>query len=324
MTEYGSALSTGRITVFVPTYNRARYLRRCLEALEQQDIAPSDLVVVVSDNASEDETPEVVKEFSSLKIRYNRNEKNLRIYANFNRVLSLCETEFVVLLPDDVLLAPGFLGRALRCLSRDEGATMYATAALVVNPSIHTPVAKVVAPPLMTPNTFWPLHLQSWGYGPWAAACGFRPPVYTGAAAFRFSLLEETMPWPEEYVANADRLTYFEAGRKGRVLFDPWIGAHAIYDGHNFGEGIPARVVQSEYREVTRLILEQAGRDGIDVLGYWRKNLENYPRRDREEILESAKFALSDEVYRRAFSDSGVAVGRLNGPLLRRWGVPPV
>jgi glycosyltransferase involved in cell wall biosynthesis len=311
------------MTVFIPTYNRAKYLRQCLEALEQQYLTPSELDVVVSDNASDDETPEVVKEFPSLKLRYSGNEENLGLCANFNRVLDLCQTEFVVLLPDDVLLTPGFLQRALDALSRNEGATMYATAALVTNPSIHAPLAKVLTPHLLAPSKLWSLRLQTWGYETWAAACAFRPPIYTGAAAFRFSFLSEAMPWREDQVANADRLTYFEAGRRGEVLFDPWVGVHAIYDGHNFGDTISVETSRAEYRTVTQHIIDRASEDGIDVLGYWRNNIENYSRQDQKEILASARFALTKENYTRTFGDfNGFTVERLGGRL-DRWSVPP-
>lgn len=316
-------MGTAKITVFIPTYNRAKYLRQCLEALEQQDIPSSELVITISDNASEDETPEVVEEFSSLEPRYWRNKRNLGLCANFNRVLDLCQTEFVVMLPDDVLLAPGFLQRALDILSQDEGATMYATATLITNPSIHAPLANVYTPPLMAPSKLWSTRLQVWDYEPWAAACAFQPPIYTGAAAFRFSFLSEVMPWPEEYVANPDRLTYFEAGRRGQVLFDPWVGAHAIYDGHNYGPSIPVKAIRSEYREVTQHIIDQANKDGIDILGYWRRNIKNYSRRDQKKLLASARFALPKQAYARTFgSFKEFTVERLGGRL-DRWHVPP-
>lgn len=313
------------MTVFIPTYNRAKYLRHCLMALEQQDIPPSDLVVVISDNASEDDTPEVVQEFSSLKPRYSRNDRNLGLVGNYNRVLELCDTEFVVVLPDDVVLLPGFLRRATDALSQNDGATMYATVTLITNPSIHAPHAQIYTPFPIVPSTLWSLQMQAWDYESWAAACLLRNPVYTGAAAFRFSFLSEDMPlhWVEEYQANGDRLTYFEACRQGQVLFDPWIGAHAIYDGHNFSTTLPPEVVRPEYHTVTRYIIEEANKDGIDVLGHWRNSLKNYSRKDQKEILEHAKFALPEEAYVRTFGDFKAFTVENLGGRLDRWPVPP-
>jgi len=316
-------LSTAKITAFIPTYNRAKYLRQCLRALGQQDLPSSELDIVISDNASEDETPEVVEEFSSLVSRYSRNERNLGLCANFNRVLDLCQTELVVLLPDDMLVVPGFLRRARDVLYGDEGATVYATAALVTNPSIHAPQAQVFTPFLMAPSELWSTRLEVWGYEPWAAACAFRPPIYNGAAAFRLSFLSEAMPWPEEYVSNADRLMYFEAGRRGHVLFDPWVGAHAIFDGHNYGANMDMRRIRSEYREVSQIIIDQANKDGIDILGYWKRNIKNYSRRDQKEILTTAKFGLPKEAYARTFGGFKDFTVERPGGRLDRWHVPP-
>ncbi len=328
--EKNAGRSGSRITVFIPTYNRAKYLRRSLEAIEQQDIDPSDLSVVISDNASTDETHKVVQQFSSLRPSYYRNEENLGLNGNFNRVLDLCNTEFVVLLPDDVLLAPGFLGRALISLSENDGATMYSAAALVSHPPTNEQQIEIVTPFVTMPSMLWPLQLQTWSYEPWAAACAFRPPVYTGAAAFRYSFLSEVMPWEERHPANADRWTYFEAGRRGQVLFDPWIAAYTVMDGHNFGSSLPVESVRVEYREMTQRIIEETRKDGIDVLGWWQEHLRTYTRQDQMKILWFAKFSLPETVYNEVFGEYDTALFNTYEPKtyepkpgrLERWGVP--
>jgi glycosyltransferase involved in cell wall biosynthesis len=299
-------LSAAKITVFIPTFNRARYLRQSLKALEQQKMFSSELVVIVSDNASEDDTPKVVEEFPTLELEYWRNTRNLGPVANFNRVLELCRTEFVVLLPDDVLLAPGFLERAVDSLSQNPNATMYATAALVVQQlapeqMTHKAPTVIVTPFTMMPRMLWPLQLQVYDYELWAAACMLRPPIYTGAAAFRYSFLSKIMPSPEDLPSNADRLWYFEAGRQGQVLFDPWIGASAVIDGHNLGYNLSMDAIRTEYRRVTQYIIEETKKDGIDVLEYWKNNLHNYFSSEQSEILSHAALSLTEETYVRTF-----------------------
>lgn len=314
-----------RITVFVPTYNRAKYLRECLKALEQQGSGLEETVVIVSDNASEDETPEVIREFASLNLRYYRNPENLGIIGNFNRVLELCDTEFVVLLPDDVMLAPGFIQRALTSLSEHEHATMYSTAALVTYPPTYALLAEIVTPLIVMPSMLWPLQLRTWDYEIWAAACVFRPPIYTGAAAFRYSFISKAMPWVEGHIANADRWTYFEAGRRGQILFDPWIAAYTVVDDHNLGNGLPEDIVRTEYREVTQQIIEETRKDGIDVLGWWQEHLRTYARQDQMRILWFAKFSLPETVYNEVFGEYDTALFNTYEPKpgrLEHWGVP--
>ena len=95
------------VTVGIPTYNRAASLRETIASVLTQSYP--DFRVVVSDNASEDETPDVVASFADPRIDYVRSDRNIGMIANFNRVIHLADTEFLVLLPDDDLLYPDYL-----------------------------------------------------------------------------------------------------------------------------------------------------------------------------------------------------------------------
>ena len=59
-----------RFTVGVPTYNRANYLPYTLSCLLQQTYR--DFEVVISDNASTDNTADVVRQYNDPRIRYVR------------------------------------------------------------------------------------------------------------------------------------------------------------------------------------------------------------------------------------------------------------
>ncbi len=52
---------TTRVSVVIPTYNRAAMLREALKSVMSQTVMPAEVVVV--DDGSTDETPEVVREF---------------------------------------------------------------------------------------------------------------------------------------------------------------------------------------------------------------------------------------------------------------------
>ena len=57
-------------TVAIPTYNRAHYLPYTLSCLLQQTF--KDFEVIISDNASTDNTPEIVRQFGDRRIQYVR------------------------------------------------------------------------------------------------------------------------------------------------------------------------------------------------------------------------------------------------------------
>src|SRR3990170_2423896 len=64
-----------RISIVIPTYNRAEMLRKCLNALGQQQFNPFEILVV--DGGSVDQTEEVVNDFmkrTGLKVNYFRQD----------------------------------------------------------------------------------------------------------------------------------------------------------------------------------------------------------------------------------------------------------
>lgn len=67
-------MSEAKVTIAIPTYNRARLLKVCLESVLAQD--HPDFGVVVLDNASSDDTQTVVRSFADRdrRVTYIRNE----------------------------------------------------------------------------------------------------------------------------------------------------------------------------------------------------------------------------------------------------------
>ena len=93
----------------VVTYNSARYIRRCLEAvLRQQGVR---LEIVVVDNASTDGTAAALDAFGS-RLRVIRCPRNLGFAEAQNRAIRATAADWVLTLNPDVLLRPGFI-RAL-------------------------------------------------------------------------------------------------------------------------------------------------------------------------------------------------------------------
>lgn len=89
------------LTIGIPTRNRADYLKILLDSLCGQ--CDSRVEIVISDNASTDNTEAVVKEFQNKFhfIRYYRNEINIGPFGNFRKAYSLAEGQFTLLAGDD-------------------------------------------------------------------------------------------------------------------------------------------------------------------------------------------------------------------------------
>jgi glycosyltransferase involved in cell wall biosynthesis len=106
--------ATPRVTVSIPTHNRARFLRESIASALAQTL--TEIEVIVSDNASADETPDVVASFSDPRLRYERLERNIGLHGNLSRALHLGSAPYVTILQDDDLMLPENLERKVAAL----------------------------------------------------------------------------------------------------------------------------------------------------------------------------------------------------------------
>jgi glycosyltransferase involved in cell wall biosynthesis len=102
-----------RISIGLPVFNGERYLDQTLQSILAQDYG--DFEVIVSDNASTDETVEIVERWAKKdsRIKLFRNSENLGGAANFNKVLELAEGDLFRWAGHDDLMAPGMLRRCI-------------------------------------------------------------------------------------------------------------------------------------------------------------------------------------------------------------------
>lgn len=108
-----------RVTVLVPTYNRAELLRRALDSVLAQ--THGNLRVLISDNASPDDTAAVCESYARAdpRVSYVRQALNITPVPNFSWLLSHADTEFVLMVADDDWLAPDYIECCLAVMDRD-------------------------------------------------------------------------------------------------------------------------------------------------------------------------------------------------------------
>lgn len=100
------------VSVCVPTYNGARYLRACLDSILSQ--THSNFEVLIVDDCSVDETLNIAKEYEQDKrIRLITNKSNLGLVGNWNRCIALAQGEWIKFVFQDDLIAPTCLEELL-------------------------------------------------------------------------------------------------------------------------------------------------------------------------------------------------------------------
>lgn len=100
-----------RVTVFIPTYDRARWLGGAIESVLAQSYR--DFRLVVSDNASTDATQQTVAGFGDPRLSYVRLEQHVDLNRHFNLCFDRAETDYLFVLPDDDRMEPDLLERAV-------------------------------------------------------------------------------------------------------------------------------------------------------------------------------------------------------------------
>jgi glycosyltransferase involved in cell wall biosynthesis len=112
------------VSIVLPTYKRAHVLPLAIRSVLAQTYSNWELVIV-SDN-SPDNTEEVVKAFDDPRIRYYRNDPNLRLPRTLNRGFSLAAGDYLTWTSDDNMLAPEAIARMVEVLNEGEADFVFA------------------------------------------------------------------------------------------------------------------------------------------------------------------------------------------------------
>ena len=76
------------VSIGMPVFNGAKTIKKAINSILAQTF--EDFELLISDNASDDETENICKRFANQdsRIRYVRQKMNLGVYGNFDYVMS--------------------------------------------------------------------------------------------------------------------------------------------------------------------------------------------------------------------------------------------
>jgi glycosyltransferase involved in cell wall biosynthesis len=108
-----------RVTIGLPVYNGERYLRTAIDSILAQTFA--DFELIISDNASTDETEEICRDYEGRdrRVRYHRAQANLGASPNFNSTFERGTGEYFKWAAADDVLEPDYVSRCVQVLDRD-------------------------------------------------------------------------------------------------------------------------------------------------------------------------------------------------------------
>jgi glycosyltransferase involved in cell wall biosynthesis len=107
-----------KVSVIIPVYNGARYLREAIESVLTQSYR--DVEVIIVDDGSTDNTAAVVADIHDTRLKYIYHE-NRGVAAARNTGVQASRGEYIALQDDDNVLFPDAVGRHVDFMDRNPG-----------------------------------------------------------------------------------------------------------------------------------------------------------------------------------------------------------
>lgn len=105
------------VSVLVPVYNQEKYVKECLDSLLEQTY--DNFEIVVLDDGSTDDTPNILKEYASnpkVRLLYKKNEKSIARARNF--LLKEIRGDYFVFVDSDDSVSPSFLSLLVEAIEK--------------------------------------------------------------------------------------------------------------------------------------------------------------------------------------------------------------
>lgn len=112
------------VSIVLPVYNGERFLRQSIDSVLAQSYQNWELLIL--DDCSTDSSSDIGKEYvhKDSRIRYYRNESNLRLPGNLNRGFSLSKGDYLTWTSDDNMYRPTAIEKLVRALQENPNAQL--------------------------------------------------------------------------------------------------------------------------------------------------------------------------------------------------------
>lgn len=138
------------VTIGIPTYNGYQRVANLLENMRQRTESDIKYDIVICDDSGRDDHREKVRNIcSQYGVRFIFNEKNKGVPATWNTLVKSSNSEYVILLNDDILVAKNWLRAPLYAIKENPGVGSfglhcYFISQSDVQPLLAGPDAKII------------------------------------------------------------------------------------------------------------------------------------------------------------------------------------
>ena len=108
---------TPLVSVCLPSYNYAPFLRQCIDSIQEQTCSDFELIII--DDASTDESLQIIQTYRDSRLRFERHLSRLGSVVTWNHCLELAQGEYVSFLCADDFFLPDKLQRQIDVFRQD-------------------------------------------------------------------------------------------------------------------------------------------------------------------------------------------------------------
>jgi glycosyltransferase involved in cell wall biosynthesis len=254
------------VSVCIPTFNSARTINKTVNSILCQNY--SNFIIHISDNASTDDTVNIIRAFKSEKIIIHEHELNIGGEGNFNRCIDYAEGKYTVIFHADDIYSPEILIRQVSFLEEHLYVGAVFTAANIINEKSEltntiSPIGKIQGKKqIVNFETLFKLVLK---YGNF---------IVCSSAMVRTSIYKhEIVKWRNEIFDSCSDLdVWLRISQSHSVGFisDPLMQYRI--DKNQFSAGVRLRTHQSEFLRLMKIYMEydqvQIFITKVDILNY--------------------------------------------------------
>lgn len=96
-----------QISIILPAYNAEKYLATAIESILQQSF--KDFEFIILNDGSTDNTEKIILSYTDSRIRYIKNEKNLKLIKTLNKGIELAKGKYIARMDADDIALPTML-----------------------------------------------------------------------------------------------------------------------------------------------------------------------------------------------------------------------
>jgi hypothetical protein len=260
--------------------------------------------VVVSENAGNRRTEQLLHHFPALPVRFLFREPTLPMLAHLFSTIRLARTPFVAILNDDDWWGAGHVADGLRHLQADAGIAAYTAASAYVACETYELPAWIDRSPvawLLAGRASW---LSTWSFDPQAimALCWMYTPFHISSLIARtdslLSALDELEP-EIRHVHTFDCLLFAKLALRGSFRYNPVADTFVRWHEGNWVKSQTPETVKGILRDTARSVEDLASRQGWNLRNVWRTALSVMPPEVELDVLRRFRMTFNSEELER-------------------------